>query len=71
MTTLILCLQEVAELERQRQQLADDNATLAGHGNHLQKVSYLKRLQLDYNNLKEVRKTCAWEMNSICVRLTV
>lgn len=45
--------EELSDCEKRLKQLAEDNAVLAGHANHSQKVNYMKRLQMDYNDLKE------------------
>nr|KAG5695558.1 hypothetical protein BaRGS_033980 [Batillaria attramentaria] len=63
--------EELVDSERHRQQLADDNAALAGHANHLQKVSYLKRLQLDYNELKGKYDDVVKENHSLQARFAV
>ena len=48
------CPQELSEAAQRSQELADFNAVLAGHANHHQKVMYMKKIQTDYNSIKEV-----------------
>ena len=48
------CLQKLAESDQRSQELADFNAVLAGHANHHQKLMYMKKIQTDYNAIKEV-----------------
>ena len=49
-----VCPQKLAESDQRSQELADFNAVLAGHANHHQKVMYMKKIQTDYNTIKEV-----------------
>ncbi|XP_076449175.1 kinesin-like protein KIF15 [Babylonia areolata] len=53
--------QELAEADQRSQELAEFNAVLAGHANHAQKISYMKRLQTDYNSLKDKYEELAKE----------
>jgi hypothetical protein len=47
-------LQEAVASRERIQELGDFNAALAGHANHKQKISYLTKLQSDYNSVVQV-----------------
>ncbi|KAL8592975.1 hypothetical protein ACOMHN_017905 [Nucella lapillus] len=45
--------EELKDSDHRSQELADHNAQLAGHTNQAQKIMYVKKIQTDFNTLKE------------------
>ncbi|KAK7114455.1 kinesin-like protein KIF15 isoform X2 [Littorina saxatilis] len=62
--------EELTVASERAKELADFNAVLAGHANHQQKVSYVRKIQTDYNSMKEKFEEMAKENFSLRAGLT-